>query len=496
MGYKKKKVLILEDKLDYLKSLANELRSEFDISLTSSLSDLQKISFNEIDIALLDIRLNDSDPSNIEGINILEFIKKENPELPVVMMTAYGDIDIAVESMKLGASDFIQKNKVNISDIKNIIYNHIEKSKLKKKISELEVELQRLEPWKIIGSSPNIQEIKRLVEMVASDGYVTVLLRGPTGTGKELVARTIHSKGVRKDWPFVPVSIASLSKNLVESEIFGHEKGAFTGAEKRKVGYIEKAKGGILFLDEIGELDPEVQVKLLRFLDNKTFHRMGSPDEINIDLQLIAATNHDLEEAVQRKQFREDLYFRLKTIQIFLPTLHERTEDILQLANYFLRHFQLQGRTKISTISTEATRILLSYSWPGNVRELKSCIERAIIYAEYNSHDQILPEDLPLEIQLDKLKDLRSISIEIPEKGVNINEELAQFELAYIERALKLVGGKKADAWKVLGYNDRHAMRRRIEKIVKKNQNVLDKFPLLKKLYGFIILNKNKKYRK
>lgn len=484
MSNKKKKVLIVDDQQDYLQSLASVLGTEFEIQTASSLAEFKRLRLDELSLVLLDIRLDDSDPSNREGMDVLKLLRRDFPDLPVVMMTAYGDVDIAVEAMKLGAADFIQKTKVDVHEIRKVIHSNLERFRLKRKISELKEELQRLEPGEIVGSSPNIEEIKRLVDMVARDGHATVLLRGPTGTGKELVARAIHSRGIRKEGPFVAVSIAALGKNVVESELFGHEKGAFTGADRRKIGYIEKADGGILFLDEIGELDPEVQVKLLRFLENKTFQRMGSTEEIKVDLQLIAATNQDLETAVREKRFREDLYFRLKTIQIFLPTLAERTEDIPQLAVYFLSLYRSQGRTKISTISDEAMHFFQTYSWPGNVRELKSCIERAIIYAEYNTHDQILPDDLPLEVRHGKSEGSRGLSIEIPESGVRIDEELARVELAYVEKALRMVGGKKTEAWKVLGYNDRYAMRRRIKRIVEDNRKVLEEFPLLQRLYG------------
>ena len=271
MEYKKKKVLIVDDQKDYLKLIINELKSEFDIRYSDSLSGLKNIILDKLDVALLDIRLNKDDSENTDGIEILKILHNERPNIPVIMMTAYGDVDIAVESMKFGAVDFIQKNKVEIADIRKVIQTNLVKHKLTRKISELEKKLQLLEPGEIVGDSDFIKNIRRLVDMVANDGYVTVLLQGATGTGKELVARAIHSKGVRNKNPFVAFSISSLNRSLVESELFGHEKGAFTGAGKRKIGYIEKANGGILFLDEIGELDSEVQMKLLRFLENKTF---------------------------------------------------------------------------------------------------------------------------------------------------------------------------------------------------------------------------------
>jgi len=483
MEYKKKKVLIVDDQKDYLKLIINELKSEFDICYSDSLYGLKNIILDKLDVALLDIRLNKDDSENTDGIEILKILHNERPDIPVIMMTAYGDVDIAVESMKFGAVDFIQKNKVEIADIRKIIQTNLEKYKLTRKISELEKKLQLLEPGEIVGDSDFIKNIRRLVDMVANDGYVTVLLQGATGTGKELVARAIHSKGVRNKNPFVAFSISSLNRSLVESELFGHEKGAFTGAGKRKIGYIEKANGGILFLDEIGELDPEIQMKLLRFLENKTFRRLGSTDDIQVDLQIIAATNKNLETAVREKNFRDDLYFRLKTFQIFLPELKERKKDIPQLAKYFLKLFHLQGRTRITTISNDAMELLKSYLWPGNIRELKSCIERAVIYAEYNEHKGIIVEDLPLDVRQGEVKELKGLQIEIQNGGTDIHKELRRLELAYIEKALEKVGGKKIEAWKILGYNDRYAMQRRIKRIIQSNNNLLYEFPLLQKLY-------------
>jgi DNA-binding NtrC family response regulator len=384
--------------------------------------------------------------------------------------------------MKLGAADFIQKTRMDIREYRKAIQNVLERTRLEKKVSVLEEDLHRLEPWEIVGDDPKILEIKRLVDMIAKDGQTTVLIRGKTGTGKELVARAIHERGIRKKEPFVPVAISALSPTVVESELFGHEKSAFTGADRRKIGYIEKADGGVLFLDEIGELNPEIQIKLLRFLDNKTFSRMGSTDEIEVDLQLLAATNKDLEKAVEEGDFRADLYYRLKTIQIFLPTLAERIEDISKLAYHFLSFFRAQGRTKIEKISDSAMQLLKRYDWPGNVRELKNCIERAIIFAERNGHSQITPEDLPYDIQSSPSVPT-DLPVQLSQEGINITEELAKVELAYIEKALKMVDGKKTEAWKLLNYNDRFAMRRRIEIIADKFPHLLDEFPYVKEKY-------------
>ncbi len=475
----KSKILIVDDDVEYLKSLTNVLKRDFSVITASSFEESRELLSFSPDLALFDIRLDDADPNNREGIEILKFVRQEMPTIPVVMMTAYGDIDIAIEAMKLGAADFIQKTKMDIREFRKAIQNVLERSRLERKLSVLEEDLHRLDPWDIVGDDPKVLEIKKLVDMIAKDGQTTVLIRGETGTGKELVARSIHEKGIRERGSFVPVAISALSPTVVESELFGHEKGAFTSADRRKIGYIEKANGGVLFLDEIGELSPEIQIKLLRFSDNRTFSRMGSTDEIEVDLQLITATNKDLEKAVEDGAFRADLYYRLKTVQIFLPTLVERMGDISELAHHFLSFFRTQGRTRMEKISDSAMQLLKQYAWPGNVRELKNCIERAIIFADRNGHSQIMPDDLPFEVGEPTGKEYGIPAVNLPDEGVNVSEELARVELTYIEKALKATNGKKTEAWKLLGYNDRFALRRRI-KILRR------KFPYLIKEFVYL----------
>jgi len=471
--------LIVDDNLEDLESFKAILRGGFSTLTASSFEEAKRLLSSSLDIALLDIRLDDTDPSNREGLELLKHIKSELPHLPVIMITAYGDVDIAVEAMKLGAADFIQKEKVSPEEVKKRVSDVLEKTRLQRKISELEEDISRLESWEIIGDDPKILNIKKLIDIVAKDGEITVLIEGETGTGKELVARAIHKRGVRKDGPFISVAVSSLTSSLLESELFGHEKGAFTGADRRKIGYIERAHKGVLFLDEIGELSKEAQVKLLRFLDSKTFTRVGGEREIRVDVQLLAATNKDLKRAVEEGEFREDLYYRLNTFRITLPTLAERKGDIPKLAYHFLNSLRSQGRTKLKTISDPALELLKGYNWPGNVRELKNCIERAAIYAENHGHDRIMPDDLPLEIRKTEDRSAEKFMID-PEKGVNVNRELARIELAYIEEALRITGGKRSEAWKLLGYNDRFALRRRIKSIFRRFPELRDEYPFLK----------------
>lgn len=478
------KLLIIDDDKPFLASLERALRRDFVILTASDPTSARKAFAEAPDIVLLDIRLDETDELNRGGVELLQEFLEARPEVPIVMISAYGDVDTAVECMRLGAADFIQK-PAGISELRQRLKTALEHARLSRKAAQLEERLQQLEPTDLIGGCPQMQEVKRLIQMVAQDGYVTVLVRGETGTGKELVARAIHRLGWRSNEPFVPVAIASLNPNLVESELFGHEAGAFTDARGRRIGFIEKAKGGVLFLDEIGDLPPEVQLKLLRFLEERTFTRVGSSDEIKVDVQIVTATNRDLEKALAESQIREDLYFRLKSIQIFLPPLRERLDDIPLLVKHFLKILRTQGRTRIEDLSPEAIEALAQYKWPGNVRELKAVIERAVIYANFNGHQRIEVGDLPLEILSPSgYRTETPFRVQIAEDGMNLDQQLARWELTYIEEALRSTEGRKTEAWKLLGLNDRFALRRRVATLLNRYPHLASEFPLIQNLYS------------
>lgn len=479
----KETVLIVDDNDEYRQALGEALEQEFNVKLAPTAEAALRELEQGVTVVLLDIRLKEEGDANKDGLLLLEAIKQRHEDLPVVMMTAYGDIDIAVEAMRLGAADFIQKARVDIREIRKVLNNAIKRSRLERRVAELEEDLRRLEPWEFVGDDPKIHEVRKLVGIVAQDGYSTVMIRGDTGTGKELVARAVHSRGWRKDAPFVPVSLPALSRELVESELFGHVKGAFTDARETRIGYIEKAQGGVLFLDEIGELSPDIQVKLLRFLETKTFARIGSTKEITVDVQVVAATNRDLEKAIKQGQFREDLYFRLKAMEIRVPPLRERPDDIALLSDHFLFLFRQQGRTKLAGISMSALKQLTSYPFPGNVRELKAVIERAMMIADDNQHSLIEVSDLPLDVQQTTQPSTQPVAYPISEDGINLDAELARMELAYIQQALKLAEGRKSEAWRTLGLNDRFALRRRVKRIGEGYPHLINSFPLVQKLY-------------
>jgi DNA-binding NtrC family response regulator len=478
------KLLIVDDNTSLLASLARALKREFAILTATDATTARKLFTEQPDIVILDIRLNEQDTQDKTGIELLrEFLRAER-SVPVIMFSAYSDVETAVECMRLGAVDFLPKS-AGINELRQRLKRALENAHLSRQVTQLEERLRQLDPIELIGSSLAVAEIKEQTQMVARDGYVTVLIRGETGTGKELVARAIHRIGWRAREPFVPVAIATLNPNLIETELFGHEAGAFTGAKERRIGFVEKAKRGVLFLDEIGDLPADAQLKLLRFLEERKFSRVGSTEEIEVDVQIVAATNRDLEDAVQQGKIRKDLYFRLKSLQIFLPTLSHRLDDVPLLADHFLTLFRQQGRTKISELDPGTLEKLMSYSWPGNVRELKAVLERAIIYASFKGRQRLEKEDLPLEVLNTAASDFqRLVESKLREGGVDIERELARLELSYIEQALRLTEERKTEAWKLLGLNDRFALLRRAKSLLRSFPAIASEFPLVQKLYG------------
>jgi DNA-binding NtrC family response regulator len=332
------------------------------------------------------------------GIDLLHEIQQRRPGTSVVIMTAYGTIKTAVEAMKMGARDYITK-PFEMDEVKIVARNALNMAGLVKENRILKQELgRRCACDEMIGDSRAMAEITDMIEKVAKS-RATVLISGESGTGKELVARAIHRNSRRSGNPFIAVNCAALSNDLLESELFGHEKGAFTGAMAQKPGRFELADGGTLFLDEVGEISPALQVKLLRILQEREFERVGGTKTIKVDIRLIAATNRDLEEAVKKNDFREDLYYRLKVIEMHTPSLRERIEDIPMLAEHFLKRFSHENGKKLREISSEATNLCQSYSWPGNIRELENAVEYAVIMADERC-EELTPEMLPLSIQL------------------------------------------------------------------------------------------------
>ncbi len=351
---------------------------------------LQVLQKDSIDLVLLDLRL-----PKMSGLEVLERIRTFDQELPVVMLTAYGDVESAVAAMKLGASDYLLKG-FDLDELLLVVRRALETSAMYRELRQLRRE--RSENYHfthIVGHSERMREVFDLVARVARSDTAAVLITGESGTGKEIVARAIHDQSTRAAGPFHPLNCAAIASNLLESELFGFEQYAFTDAKKSKRGLLELAEEGTLFLDEVGEMPLDMQAKLLRVLETKTFFRLGGSKEVRINVRVLAATNRNLEQAMKEGTFRVDLFYRLAVLQIPLPPLRERPSDILLFASRFIDDFNKSLARNVRRIAPEAQRLLLAYAWPGNVRELKNVIERAMILS---NSDELLPIHLPHEI--------------------------------------------------------------------------------------------------
>ncbi len=425
-------LLIVDDDEAIRRSLAISFRREFQILEAAEGNEaLEIIRETPIDIVLLDQRLPDAD-----GTEVLKEIKRLSPEVPVIMLTAYGTVKSSVKAMKLGAFDYIEK-PYDIEEVKLTIANALKLRMLEEEINHLRLELKEKYALSgIIGKSKAMQDVFRLIKDIAPLD-ITVLITGETGTGKELVARAIHYNSSRANGPFVAVNCAAIPENLLESELFGYEKGAFTGAVKRKKGKIELAERGTLFLDEIGDMPSELQAKLLRFLEDRTFERLGGEENIKANVRIVAATNQDLTLAIKERRFREDLYFRLNTVTIYLPPLRKRLEDIPLLAEHFVQQYNQSFKKDVKGISPEALSLLMQYDWPGNVRELKHVIERAVALCR---GEMVTPKDLALEPKE-----------ELGEEIYDLNRILERHEKAAIKKALMQTGYNKTKAAQLLG---------------------------------------------
>ncbi|MDP9131426.1 MAG: sigma-54 dependent transcriptional regulator [Candidatus Binatota bacterium] len=394
---------------------------------------LERIGRQTPQMAFLDIEM-----PGMKGIEVLKELRRQEKDFPVVMITAYGTIDIAVEAMKEGAADFVAK-PFKGSHIAMVVQRTMEQQRLRRGIEVLIQEVDKRYQM-VPGKSERMAQATQAAKKAAATRS-TILLLGESGVGKELFARAIHSWSERHGQPFVAINCVGLSKDLLESELFGHERGAFTGAHQRKKGKIELAHGGTVFLDEIGDISEEMQTKLLRFLQEREFERVGGTELISVDVRIIAATNRNLEAAVKDGRFREDLFYRINVVPITLPPLRERKEDIPELAEFFLRRFSRESKKDFLRIADDALVKLSAFDWPGNVRELANVIERAVVLGEPPS---IQADDLPVEI----LAVLRSS----PAKAsLNYQETVDEYRREVIVKALQQTNGNRTAAAKVLG---------------------------------------------
>jgi DNA-binding NtrC family response regulator len=382
------RILVVDDEMIVRESLSNYLREDGyeAVAVESGEEALKKVETERWNILFVDFKM-----PGMDGLEVLREVKKIASDLPVIIITAYATIDSAVQAMKDGAYDYIVK-PFDPEAIALVVEKVVEHQRLVQENILLRERLdQEYRFEEIIGKSKPMQEIFELVRDVA-ESDATVLITGESGTGKELIARALHANSPRRYSPFITASCGAMTEGLLESELFGHEKGAFTGALYTKKGRFELAEDGTLFLDEIGEISPKTQVDLLRVLDEKSFMRVGGVEKIDINVRIVAATNRDLKKEIQEGKFREDLFYRLNVVSIHLPPLRKRREDIPLLAEHFLDKFRAETNKKIEGISPSALKLMLDYDWPGNVRELENAVERAVVVGKKS---EILPEDLP-----------------------------------------------------------------------------------------------------
>ncbi len=413
---KKTKILVVDDEQLIRWSIEQNLKKQGYEVLTAPTGEdaLKLVREEQPELILLDIQM-----PGISGMEVLEKVKEFDEDIVVIMVTAHGGLETAVSAMRLGAYDYINK-PFNLDELAIVIRKALENSSLRREVAGLRSEHKKVGSPNIIGASRHMKNVLAMMEKVAKSEAATVLVQGESGTGKELVAKWIHYKSNRADKPFVAINCAAVPVTLLESELFGHEKGAFTDAKVTKKGLFELADGGTIFLDEIGDMEIGMQAKLLRFLEDRTFRRIGGAKVIAVDIRIISATNKDLLKAIEDKSFRNDLYYRLQVIPIFLPPLRERREDILPLANHFIENYNREFNKHVKGISGMAEKMLAEYNWPGNIRELKNVIERAIILG---NEETLLLEHLPLEIIAKSASSAPPVtSIKLPPEGVDIEE--------------------------------------------------------------------------
>ena len=450
------KLLVVDDEKSMCDFLEIMLKKEgYDVTCTTNgEAALGLLEQNLYSMVLTDVKM-----PVVDGFQVLRKAKEVSPDTPVIMITAYGSPEGAVTAMKEGAYDYVTK-PFRIEEVKLTIRKALERSALlQENIRLRQVVEERFKFWNLIGKSPKMQSVYELVEKVAQTRS-NVLLTGESGTGKELVAKAIHYNSPRQAKPFVPINCGAIPENLLESELFGHIKGSFTGAVANKRGLLEIADGGTLFLDEVGELPLSLQVKILRVIQEREFKRVGGTEDIKVDVRLISATNQNLEKRVVDGAFREDLFYRLNVIQINLPPLRERKEDIPLLANHFARKYSLELKKEIQGIAPEAFHVLLTYEFPGNVRELENMIERAITL----EGSQVISErSIRSYVNERTITKSTPPSLDIPEEGMDFNKVVEDLEKAFIIKALEKTGGTKKKAADILGINFR-AMRYKLAK--------------------------------
>jgi DNA-binding NtrC family response regulator len=425
-------ILIVDDEKSQREILTMILRKEGyeTLDVPGVAEAMESLARQEFDLILTDLKMQGQ-----TGLDLLEQVMAEDPQQCVIMMTAHGTVDSAVGAMKRGAFDYLEKplERENLLITLKRAFERITLVRENRVLQKRVAEIERIPS--IIGEHPKMKEVYRVVTKIAATSS-SVLVYGESGTGKELVARAVHDRSPRKDCPFMAINCAAIPETLIESELFGHEKGSFTGANAREIGILEAANGGTVFLDEIGEMNVSMQAKLLRAIQEKEIRRVGGRINLLLDVRIISATNRDLEQEIKRGAFREDLYYRLNVIRINLPPLRERGSDIATLANFFIKKYREASGIAVEGISKPALKLLMNYAWPGNVRQLESVIERAVLMAEGTI---IQPEDLPTEITASAAHG-GVVPFELPPDGINFEELEHALILKAMERADWVIG--------------------------------------------------------
>jgi len=442
------RVLVVDDERSMRELLGIVLKREgYEVVLAENGgAALEALRRQSVDLVISDIKMPD-----MSGVDVLRAAKQADPDLPVVMITAFASTETAVEAMRLGACDYLSK-PFDVDELRLKVREKLEGRRLKQENLLLKRTLGASHAFAdMIGRSDAMQAVFRLVETIARTTS-TVLITGESGTGKDLVARAIHFHSLRRDRPFVALNCGAVTETLLESELFGHMRGAFTGADSHKKGLVEVAEHGTIFLDEIGEMSPAMQVKLLRVLQDRTFRRVGGTEEATADIRVIAATNQDLPKLIAEGRFREDLYYRINVIPIALPPLRDRAEDIPLIADHFVARLAQQMEKPIRGISTEAMALLAGYAWPGNVRELENVLERAVAL---EPSPAILPESLPAHVRDYPVTARVATAVVLPEAGFDLEAHVTGIERDYLAQALKRAGGVQVKAAELLGMSFR-----------------------------------------